>query len=179
ITVAVGPIVSVAVAIPIAVTAVVAVPAPAVVVAPVARPLAPFAIATVNDLKVGAAATIHPDTVAVITPGAVENAVGLAALADDEDAVARVHRAEIAVHEIRGAVDEGGGAGLPVAGNAEVGTAAAIRPDSALAIAPSLAFDAGGLAALANQVDAKARIRRAPDALHGVRGAVNHVGVTP
>src|SRR5579859_522698 len=175
----VGPIVSIAVPISVVVTAVVAIPALAVVVAPVARPLAPFAIVAVHDFKVGPAATIHPDTVAVVTPGAVENTVGLTALADDEDAVTRVHGAEIAVHVIGGAVDQCSRFRLPVPGNAEVGSAAAIRPDSALAIAPSLTFDAGGLAALPNQLDSKARIGRAPDAFHGVRGAINHVRIAP
>src|ERR1700688_169680 len=171
--VTVGPIVT------IAGTAVVAVPAPAVVVVPVARPLAPFAVAAVNDFKVGAAPTIYPDAFAIITPSAVEDAIGLAALADDEDAVARVHRAKIAVHVIGRAVDQGSRFRLPVAGNAEVGAAAAIRPDSALAIAPRLAFDARGLATLANQVHPKAGICGAPDAFHGVGGAIDHVGVTP
>src|SRR5579864_7413884 len=123
ITVAVGPIVSIAVPISVVVTAVVAIPALAVVVAPVARPLAPFAIVAVHDFKVGPAATIHPDTVAVVTPGAAENTVGLTALADDEDAVTRVNRAEIAVHKIGGAVDQGSRFRLPVPGNAEVGSA--------------------------------------------------------
>src|ERR1700676_137789 len=153
------------------------VPPAAVVVAPVARPFAPFAVAAVDNFEVGAAATIDPDPVAVVTPSAVEDAVGLTALAHDEDTVARVGGAEIALHVIGWAVDEGRGFRLPVAGNAEVRSAATIGPDSALAIAPSLAFDAGGLATLANQVHAETRIRGAPNALHIVGGAIDHVGV--
>src|ERR1700681_2048205 len=169
--------VSIAIAIIVTVAGVIAVPAPAVVIAPVARPLTPFAVAAVDNFEVSAAATINPNAVAVVTPGAVEDAVGLAALAHDEDTVARVGRAEIALHVIGRAVDEGGRFLLPVAGDAEVRSSTTIGPDSALAIAPSLTFDAGGFATLANQSHAETRIGGAPDALHIVGGAIDHVGV--
>jgi len=174
IAVAVTAIITVAVV--VAVARMIAVPAAAVVVAPVACPFAPFTVATVDDFEIGAAASVDPDTLAVITPGAVVNAIGFAALADDEDAVARVNRAEIAVHVIGRAVQQGGGARLPVAGNAEIGAAAAVDPNAALSGAPRLALYAGGLAALANHAHAKAGIGRTPRAPHVIGGAVNHVG---
>src|ERR1700686_1731631 len=167
--------VSIAIAIIVTVAGMVAVPAAAVVVVPVARPFAPFAVAAVDNFEVGAAATIYPDAVAVVTPSAVEDAVGLAALTYDEDTVARVGGAEIALHVVGWAVDEGRGFRLPVSGYAEVRAASPIGPDSALAIAPSLAFGTGGFAALANQVHAETRVCGAPHALHGVGCAIDHV----
>src|SRR5712671_3429015 len=117
----------------IAIAVMVAIPAAAVVVVPVARPFTPFAIAAVDDFEVGAAAAVDPDAVAVVSPSAIEDAIGFAALADDEDAIAGVSGAEIAVHVIGGAIDEAGGSRFPVTGDGEIGTAAAVDPYAALA----------------------------------------------
>src|SRR6266852_9642353 len=155
------------------------VPAAAVVIVPVARPLAPFAVAAIDHLEVGAAATIDPDAVAVVAPCTVEDAIGFTALANDEDAVERVDGTEVRPHIVGGAVDECGGAGLPVSGDAEVRTAAAVNPNATFAVAPSFAVDATGLAALANQAHTEAGIGGTPDALHGIGGAVDHVGIAP
>jgi len=157
----------------------VAVPAPAVVVAPVAGPFMPFAIATVDDFEVGAAAVVDPDAIAVVSPGAVEDAIGFAALADDEDAVARVDGAEIAIHVVRRAIEDSSGSRFPISRDAEIGAAAAVNPDSPLARTPSLALNAGGLAALANHAYAEAGIRRTPGTSHVVGGAVDQVGFAP
>src|SRR5579864_6200904 len=183
------PVVAISIAIPViavtisvavvAVAGVVAIPAVAVVVAPVARPVAPFAVAAIHNFEVGAAAAIDPDAVAIITPGAIEHAVGLAALAHDEDPVARIDGAEVALHVVGRAIHQGGGAGLPVASHPEVRAAATIGPDSALSVSPGLAFDTSGLAALANQAHAEAGVGGAPHALHGVGGAIDHVRVAP
>src|SRR6266446_4203421 len=142
-------------------------PAAAVVVVPVAGPFAPLALAAIYDLEVGAAAAINPDAVAIVAPGAIE------------DAVTRVNGTESALHVVGRAVDQGGGVSLPVSGNAEIGTAAAVDPDTALAITPGLAFDASGLAALANHAHAESRIGRTPGTPHIIGGAVNHVGFAP
>ena len=117
----------------IAIAVMVAIPAAAVVVVPVAGPFTPFAIAAVNDFEVGAAAAINPDAVAVVSPSAIEDAIGFAALTDDEHAIAGVSGAEIAVHVIGGAIDEAGGSRFPVTGDGEIGAAAAINPYAALA----------------------------------------------
>jgi hypothetical protein len=170
-------VVAIPVVVTITVAVVIAVPAAAVIVAPVVRPFAPFTVAAVDDFEIGATAAVDPNAVAVIAPGAIEDAIGFATLADDEDAVARVRGAELAIHVVGGAVDERGGAGLPVASDAEIGTAAAVNPNAALAETPSLALDASGLAALANQAHTEARIGGAPGALHVVCGAVDHVGI--
>jgi hypothetical protein len=157
----------------------VAVPALTVVVVPVAGPFAPFAFAAVDDFEVGAAATVNPDAVAVVSPGAVEDAVSFAALADDEDAVARVRGAEVAVHVIGRAINQGSGAGLPVAGNAEIRTTAAVNPNAALTRTPSLTLNASGLTALANHADAETSVSRAPGTPHVIGGAVDDVGFAP
>src|SRR5712671_2367732 len=91
------------------------------------------AIAAVNDFEVGAAAAINPDAVAVVSPSAIEDAIGFAALTDDEHAIAGVSGAEIAVHVIGGAIDEAGGARFPITGDGEIGAAAAVDPYAALA----------------------------------------------
>src|SRR5712672_363633 len=122
-------IISVAVAIAV----MVAIPAAAVVVVPVAGPFTPFAVAAVDNFEIGAAAAIDPDAVAVVSPSAIEDAIGFAALADDEDAIAGVRGADIAVHVIGGAIDEACGSRLPVTGDGKVGAAAAVNPDAALA----------------------------------------------
>jgi hypothetical protein len=163
------------IAIVITVAGMIAVPAAAVVITPVARPFTPFTVATVDDFEISAAATVDPDAVAVIAPGAVVDAIGFAALANDEDAVASVNGAEIAVHVIGGAVEESGGARLPIAGNAEIGAAATVDPNAALTITPGLTLNASGLAALANHTHAEASISRAPSAPHIIGGAINHV----
>jgi hypothetical protein len=179
VAVAVVVAIPIVVSVSITVAVVIAVPAAAVVITPIARPFAPFAGAAVDDFKVGAAAAIDPDTFAVVAPGAVNDSIVSSAVADDEDTVARVRGAEVALHLIRGAIDEGGGAGLPVSGNAEIGAATAIRPNATLAVAPGLALDTGGFATLANQVYAEAGVRGAPDMLHGIRSTIDHVGVAP
>src|SRR5712671_6134775 len=130
----------------IAVAVMVAIPASAVVVVPVAGPFTPFAIAAVNDFEVGAAAAIDPDAVAVVSPSAIEDAIGFAALTDDEHAIAGVNLAELAVHGIGGAIDEAGGPRFPISGDAEISAAATVDPYAALARTPSLAFDASSLA---------------------------------
>src|SRR6202040_1991524 len=93
----------------VTVTGVITIPAAAIVVAPVAGPFTPFAVAAVYDFEVGAAAAINPDAVAVIAPSAVEETIGFAALANDENTVARVNGAGLAIHVIGGAIDQGGG----------------------------------------------------------------------
>src|SRR5882757_6881102 len=112
----------------ISITSMVAFPAAPVVVAPVAGPFAPFAVAAVNDFEIGAAAAVDPYSVAVVSPGAVEDAIGFAALTDDEDAIAGVNLAEIAVHGIGGAIDEAGGTRFPISGDAEISAAATVNP---------------------------------------------------
>src|SRR5712671_3702536 len=154
----------------------VAIPAAAVVVVPVAGPFTPFAVAAVNDFEVGAAAAVDPDAVAVISPGAIEDAIGFAALTDDEDAIAGVNLAEIAVHGIGRAIDEAGGPRFPVSGDAEISPAATVNPNAALAGAPGLALDASGLAALANHADAEAGIGWAPGTPHVIGRAVHRIG---
>src|SRR5258708_23491737 len=148
----------VAIAITIAVTAGIAIPTAAVIIVPVARPRAPFAVAAIDYFEVGATAAIDPYAIAVISPGAVENAIGFTALAHDEDTIQRIYSAEIALHVIGGAIDQGGCASLPVAGNGEVRAAATIRPNTALSITPGLALDAASFAALADEADAEAGI---------------------
>ena len=169
----------VAITIAVTVTAVIAIPTAAVIIVPVARPRAPFAVAAIDYFEVGATAAIDPYAVAVISPGAVENAIGFTALAHDEDTIQRIYSAEIALHVIGGAIDQGGGASLPVAGNGEVRAAATIRPNTALAVTPGLALDAGSFAALANQAHAEAGIRGAPNAFHVIGSAIDHVSVAP
>ena len=171
--------VAVIVAVAVMIAIMVAIPAAAVVIAPVAGPFAPLALAAIDDLEIGAAAAIDPDAVAIVAPRAIEDAIGFAALADDEDTVTRINGTESALHVIGRAVDQGGGVSLPVSGNAEIGTATAVDPDAALAIAPGLAFNASGLAALANHAHAEASIGRTPGAAHIIGGAVNHVGFAP
>src|SRR6267142_2097200 len=120
-----------------------------------------------------------PVMVAVVSPSAIEDAIGFAALADDEDAVAGVNGAEIAVHVVGRAIDEAGGARFPISGDPEIGAAAAVNPNAALAVAPRLAFDASGLAALANYAHAEAGIGRTPGSPHVIRGAVDHIRFAP
>src|SRR6266851_33162 len=163
----------------VTVTAVIAIPTAAVIIVPVARPRAPFAVVAIDYFEVGTTAAIDPDAIAVISPGAVENAIGFTALAHDEDTIQRIYSAEIALHVIGGAIDQGGGAGLPVAGNGKVRAAATIRPNTALAVTPGLALDAGSFAALANQAHAEAGIRGAPNAFHVIGSAIDHVSVAP
>src|SRR6266403_4811646 len=110
----------------IAIAVMVAIPAAAVVVVPVAGPFTPFAVAAVNDFEVGAAAAVDPDAVAVVSPGAVEDAIGFAALTDDEDTIAGVNAAEIAVHMVGGAIDEAVRFRCRNSGDAEIGAAAAV-----------------------------------------------------
>jgi hypothetical protein len=169
--------VNVSVAVMIAIM--VALPAAAVIVIPVAGPFAPFALAAINDLEVGAAAAINPYTVAIIAPRPIEDAISFAALTDDEDAVARINGTESALHVVGRAVEESGGVSLPVAGNAKVGTAAAVHPNAALAITPGLALNASGFAALANHTHAETRIGWAPGTPHVIGGAVDHVRIAP
>jgi len=167
------------IAVVITVAGMVAVPALTIIVAPVAGPFAPFAVAAVDDFEVGAAPAVDPNAVAVVAPGTIENAIGFAALADDKDAVAGVNGAEVAVHVVGGAINEAGGTRLPVSGDAEVGATAAVHPDAALAVAPGLALDTSGLAALPNHAHAEAGIGRAPGAPHVIRGAIDNVGFAP
>src|SRR5712672_2870084 len=126
----------------IAIAVMVAIPAAAVIVTPVAGPFTPFAVAAVDDFEVGAAAAIDPDAVAVVSPSAIEDAIGFAALTDDEDAIAGVSGADIAVHVIGGAINEAGGSRFPITGDGEIGAAVAVNPYAALDRTPSLAFDA-------------------------------------
>src|SRR5258708_2743315 len=142
----------VAIAITIAVTAGIAIPTAAVIIVPVARPRAPFAVVAIDYFEVGATAAIDPDAVAVISPGAVENAIGFTALAHDEDTIQRIYSAEIALHVIGGAIDQGGGASLPVAGNGEVRAAATIDPDASIVIAPGAILNALGFAFLVDHL---------------------------
>lgn len=51
-------------------------------------PIAPLAIATIDRFKVGSAAAIDPDALAIVPPGAAVDAVGLAASTDDENPIA-------------------------------------------------------------------------------------------
>ena len=78
-------VVTVSIAIPIAIP--VAFPGPAIVVVPTARPFTPFPRATIDNLEVGAAAAVHPNAVARVSPSAIEHAIGFTALADDKNAV--------------------------------------------------------------------------------------------
>src|SRR5712672_1108908 len=163
----------------IAIVVMVAIPAAAVVVVPVAGPFTPFAIAAVNDFEVGAAAAIDPDAVAVVSPSAIEDAIGFATLADDEHAIAGINAAEIAVHMVGGAIDEAGRSRFPISANAEIRATPAVNPYAALAGTPSLALDAGGLAALANHADAETGIGWTPGSPHVIGRAVHRIGFAP
>src|SRR5712671_3181135 len=168
-------IISVAVAIAV----MVAIPAAAVVVVPVAGPFTPFAVAAVDNFEIGAAAAIDPDAVAVVSPSAIEDAIGFATLADDEDAIAGINAAEIAVHMVGGAIDEAGRSRFPISANAEIRATPAINPYAALARTPGLALDASSLAALTNHADAETGIGWTPGSAHVIGRAVHRIGFAP
>src|SRR5712675_1362720 len=92
----------------IAIAVMVAIPAAAVIVVPVAGPFTPFAVAAVDDFEVGEAAAIDPDAVADVSPGAIEDAIGFAALANHADAEAGIGWTPGSAHVVRRAVDHVG-----------------------------------------------------------------------
>src|SRR5882762_2443929 len=163
----------------IAIAVMVAIPAAAVVIVPVAGPFTPFAVAAVDNFEIGAAAAIDPDAVAVVSPSAIEDAIGFATLADDEDAIAGINAAEIAVHMVGGAIDEAGRSRFPISANAEIRATPAINPYAALARTPGLALDASSLAALTNHADAETGIGWTPGSPHVIGRAVHRIGFAP
>src|SRR6202030_3683380 len=161
-------IVAVPVVVAITISAVIA-----IVVAAIIAVVAPLAVAAVNDLKIRATAAIDPNALAIVTPRAAVDAVRLAALADDENAVVGVDRAAVAAHVARRAIEQCRRAGVPVSGDAEARAAAAVHPHTARAVAPGLPHHARRFAALSNQPHTCAGIHRAPSAIHVIRRAVD------
>jgi hypothetical protein len=80
----------------------------------------------------------------IVAPGAVEKAVGVAALADQAHAAAGPDWTKAASHIVRGAIDDlhSGSAGLPAtattstAPDLKICAAAAVDPDAAAVITP-------------------------------------------
>ena len=131
-----------------------------------------------SDFEVGAAAAIHPNSVLVASPGAVENAGRAAALADQSDFSARAFGAIMAPSVAGLAIevlDEAVAVAVAVASAATVGItiiiavaiiragykfgpASTIHPNTAPIIAPSPSRNTRRVAALTDQADAAASI---------------------
>ncbi len=136
------------------------------------------------NLKIRSAPAVDPNPVPVVTPGAAENAVGVAALADQAYAAAGIDRARAAPHVVRRAIDDlnSGSAWLPTAAaasNLEVCAAAAIDPDAAMIVAPCAAEIARRAANLADDPHAATRVGGADVASTIIGGAVNVVALVP
>src|SRR5215469_8756002 len=93
-------------------------------------PIAPFALAPIDNFKVSSAPLIDPDAIPLVAPGTTEDAVGFAALPDDKDAVARIDQTTVAPHVIRCAVDQRGRPVRPVTRDEKVRAAATVHPNS-------------------------------------------------
>jgi len=144
------------------------------------------------DFEVGAAAAIDPNAVAIPAPRGAEGARRAAALADETNAAAGVHRAAIAAAVIGGAVDvvivapagPGRRSGRRPGhwrasrlrtgdeADGEVGAATAIDPDALAVPAPGLIEGAGGAAALVDELNTAAGVGGTIFAAAVVGGAV-------
>ena len=155
-----------------------------------------------SDLEVGAASAIHPNSVLVASPGAVENAGRAAALADQSDFSARAFGA-IMAPSVAGLAIEVLDEAVAVAAAAtvgitiiiavaiiragyKVGPASTIHPNTAPVKTPSPSRNTWRVAALTDQADAAASIGAAIIEPPVVRSAIyplaplrSRVGKTP
>jgi hypothetical protein len=141
-------------------------------------------LAYLANLEVGAAASIHPNAAAVETPGAIEDAVRVAALTNQTHPAARIDLTDVAAHVVRRTIHDlhTAAAGLPAAAtapNLEISAAATIDPNAPAVVTPSAAVVTRRPAALANQLHSAACVGRAQIASFVVRSTVNVVAVVP
>ena len=61
----------------------------------------PLVFRLADDLKIGAAAVIHPDSAAVVAPAIALAAGGVAALLEQPHPASRISRAVVTVHIVR------------------------------------------------------------------------------
>lgn len=157
-----------------------------------------------SDFEVGAAAAIHPNSVLVASPGAVENAGRAAALADQSDFSASAFGAimapsiaglaiEVLDEAVAVAVASAATVGITIIiavaiirAGYKFGPASTIHPNTAPVIAPSPSRNTWRVAALTDQSDAAARIGAAIIDPPVVRSAIylvaplrSRVGKTP
>src|SRR5580704_382146 len=136
---------------------------------------APFAVATIDHFKIGATAAIDPDALSVVAPCAVVDAVSLAALADNKNAITRIDTTAMALHVVRRAIEQRRSAILPVSRDPKVGATATVHPNSPGPVAPRATHNAAGFAPLAGQAHAEARVGGTPVEVHVVGCAVDVV----
>lgn len=112
--------------------------------------------------KIGAAATVNPDPSSIIAPCAAINTIRIAALTDDAGATLGIDGAAVAAAIVGGTVDGLLLRRLPARlSDLEIGTAAAINPNTLAIPAPGLTKGARRAAALINELNTSAGVGRA------------------
>jgi hypothetical protein len=120
-------------------------------------------------LKVGAAATVNPNSMVIVAPGRTLLAARITQLLIEAYASTSISRAIVTVHVIRGAGDGLNSSAtivvvatvpiisqivvVAIINNFEISAAAAIHPDAVAIMTPTSAFLATRIAALLNHAD--------------------------
>src|SRR5579885_1337125 len=140
-----------------------------------------------RDFKVGAAAAIHPNALAVVAPGTALHASGAAVLFDQLHAAARIRGAIVAMHVVGSTVNcrcrlvgvatAAAAAHAASDGNFKIGAAAAIHPNAPAIRAPGTPLDAFRTAALLYEPHAAVAARVTNMAMHVIGGAIDADGV--
>jgi hypothetical protein len=112
-----------------------------------------------DNFEIGAAATVHPNSARILTPGAAFHTFGFAAAFDKANCGMRTGVAEAAVHIVGRAIDIDvvglvGFVVVLIAANFKFCTAAAIDPNAAVIVTPGRAIKAIGFAPLAEETNA-------------------------
>src|SRR5262249_9110574 len=143
------------------------------------------------NLKISSTTTIDPNAATIVSPGAPEDAVCIAALPDQANSSASVDAAEVAPHVVRRACDYLRAAtasrlpaptGISTATSStdlEVGSATAVNPNSLPVVAPGAPKIAGRVTSFADELHSSACVRRTPVAPPIIRRTVDVVAVVP
>ena len=125
----------------------------------------PLVFRLADDLEIGAAAVIHPDSAAVVAPAIALAAGRIATLLEQPDSASGVSGAVVTVHVVRCAGNDlvlAALVAIPIAVTApaaaatfdcEISPATVVHPDAPAVRSPTVAFPAGRLATLLHQAD--------------------------